>query len=184
MSEGKLFVISGPSGVGKGTIIDEVLDDLPNMWKSISATTRKPREGEVDGREYFFLSKEEFEEGVRGGRFLEWAEYAGNCYGTPKDSVNAHLQAGENVILEIEVQGALQVKENDPRAILVFIEPPSMEELEARLRGRGSDSDKSIKQRLETAKLELASKKEYNCAFVNDDLSTVVRQVEEYIANQ
>lgn len=184
MSKGRLFVIAGPSGVGKGTVIARVLNDVPNMWKSVSATTRAPREGEVDGREYFFVTEDEFKKGIDAGEFLEWAEYSGNYYGTPKAAVDKRLNAGEDVILEIEVQGARQVKESMPEAILVFIEPPSMEVLEARLRGRGSEEEETILKRLEAAKMELACKKEYNCTFMNDDLPTVVAQLEEYIARQ
>lgn len=184
MSEGKLFVISGPSGVGKGTVIAKVMEDVPNIWKSVSATTRKPREGEVDGREYFFMTREEFERGIEEGKFLEWAEYAGNLYGTPKESVEDRLAKGENVILEIEVKGSLQVRDSKPDSVLVFIAPPSMEELESRLRGRGSESERDVELRLEAAKLELASEKEYNRIFVNDDLATVVRELEDYIAEQ
>ena len=181
---GNLFVISGPSGVGKGTVILKVLEDKPKIWKSVSATTRAPREGEVDGVDYFFMSKDDFEHDVENGDFLEHAQYSGNYYGTPRKFVDQHLENGEDVILEIEVQGALQVKASKPDAILIFIEPPSMEVLEERLRGRGSEDEATIQRRLEAAKLELASKKEYNCTFVNDDLPTIVRELEECIENQ
>lgn len=174
-------MISGPSGVGKGTVISEVMKKVPNLWKSVSATTRGIRQGEVEGRDYFYISKDEFSKGVENGRFLEWAEYAGNCYGTPKDRVEEHLNAGENVILEIEVQGANQIKDLMPDSVLIFIAPPSMEELESRLRGRASENDDDVEQRLKAAQVELASEKEYNCTFVNDDLATVVHELEEYI---
>lgn len=183
MSRGNLFVVSGPSGVGKGTIISRIMNDLPNLWKSISGTTRSPRAGEADGREYFFLTQEDFKKGIEKDEFLEWAEYSGNYYGTPKDSVEEHLSAGENVILEIEVQGALQVKQSMPDSILVFIKPPSMEVLEKRLRGRGSEDEETIQRRLNTAELELEKEKEYNCTFVNDDLDEVVDQIEDFIGN-
>lgn len=184
MAEGKLFVISGPSGVGKGTVISKVMEDVPNIWKSVSATTRKPREGEVDGREYYFMTRDQFKRGIEEGKFLEWAEYAGNFYGTPKESVEEHLAKGENVILEIEVKGSLQVRDSKPESILIFIAPPSMDALESRLRGRGSENERDVELRLEAAKLELDSEKEYNCTFVNDDLPTVVRELEDYIEKQ
>lgn len=181
--KGRLFVISGPSGVGKGTVISRMLDedDGRSLWKSVSATTRAPRAGEFDGEDYFFIAREDFEHAAEGGGFLEWAEYSGNLYGTPVASVRQHLDAGENVILEIEVQGAFQVRDAMPEAVLVFIEPPSMEELEHRLRGRGTDDERAIRRRLETAEVELSKKMEYDKRFVNDDVEKTVAELARFI---
>ena len=137
--KGVLFVVSGPSGVGKGTVNKRLFEEFGNAVAfSVSATTRGPREGEVDGREYFFISRQEFEKRVANNEFLEHAEYAGNCYGTPRDYVLSLLQRGVSVLLEIDVQGAMQVKRRMPESVSVFILPPSFEELEHRLRGRGT----------------------------------------------
>lgn len=181
--KGRLFVISGPSGVGKGTVISRMLDedDGRSLWKSVSATTRAPRAGELDGEDYFFIAREDFEHAAEGGGFLEWAEYSGNLYGTPVASVRQHLDAGENVILEIEVQGAFQVRDAMPEAVLVFIEPPSMEELEHRLRGRGTDDEDAMRRRLETAEVELSKKMEYDKRFVNDDVEKTVAELARFI---
>ena len=135
-NKGTLFVITGPSGAGKGTVLKQVMQSLDQLYFSVSATTRAPREGEVDGVHYHFLTKERFEELIANDRFLEYARYAENYYGTPLDPVEEHLEQGPDVILEIELQGALQVKKRLPKAVLVFIAPPSFEELESRLRGR------------------------------------------------
>lgn len=170
MRSGNLFVISGPSGVGKGTLVGRLLEEMPDAWASVSATTRPPRDGEVEGRSYFFMTKDAFMGLVDEDGFLEWAEYSGNCYGTPRSAVEDHVAAGDQVILEIEVQGALQVRKKMPEAHLIFIEPPSLDELEARLRGRGTEDEATVAKRMETAKLELAHKMEYDVRLVNDDL--------------
>ena len=147
-NKGTLFVITGPSGAGKGTVLKQVMQSLDQLYFSVSATTRAPREGEVDGVHYHFLTKERFEELIANDRFLEYARYAENYYGTPLDPVEEHLEQGHDVILEIELQGALQVKKRLPKAVLVFIAPPSFEELESRLRGRGTEAEEVILKRL------------------------------------
>lgn len=183
MRTGNLFVISGPSGAGKGTLVTRLLEEVPDTWVSVSATTRRPRPGEEEGVSYYFLDREDFLALADEGGFLEWAEYAGNCYGTPLASVQREMAAGRQVILEIEVQGALQVKEKMPEAHLVFIEPPSLEELERRLRGRGTEADDVVRKRMETALVELSHKMEYDIRLVNDDLDEAVAQLVAYVNN-
>lgn len=166
--KGTLFVITGPSGAGKGTVLKQVIQSLEGLYFSVSATTRKPREGEVDGVHYHFLTKERFEELIEKDRFLEYARYAENYYGTPLDPVEEHLEQGHDVILEIELQGALQVKKRLPKAVLVFIAPPSFEELENRLRGRGTETEEVIRKRLAIARQECANMDEFRFIVVND----------------
>lgn len=167
---GKLFVISGPSGVGKGTLVKRILDENSDLYLSVSATTRGAREGEVDGVNYYFKTNKEFEDMINSGEFLEWATFCKNSYGTPKGPVNDMLNMGKDVILEIEIQGAMQVKKNMPECVLMFIAPPSFEELESRLKGRGTESDEVIKLRIETATKELKVAKEYDYIVVNDNI--------------
>ena len=181
MRHGNLFVISGPSGAGKGTLVARLLQSVPDAWLSVSATTRRPRKGEVDGVQYYFVSREKFMEMVEEGSLLEWAEYSGNCYGTPLASVREHMDAGKQVILEIDVQGAFQIREKVPEAHLVFIEPPSLEVLEKRLRGRGTEDEATILRRMEAAKVELSRKEEYDIRLVNDDLETAVEELVAYV---
>ncbi len=183
MRTGNLFVVSGPSGAGKGTLVARLVEEVPDAWVSVSATTRRPRPGEVEGVSYYFLDREDFLALADEGGFLEWAEYAGNCYGTPLASVQREMAAGRQVILEIEVQGALQVREKMPEAHLVFIEPPSLEELERRLRGRGTEADDVVRKRMETALVELSHKMEYDIRLVNDDLDEAVAQLVAYVNN-
>ena len=165
---GVLFVFSGPSGVGKGTLKAKVFEDFADrIAYSVSATTRGPREGEVDGKDYFFISRQEFERRVKNNEFLEHAEFAGNCYGTPRAYVEKLLDSGMNVVLEIDVQGALQVMKSMPECVSVFILPPSFEELEHRLRGRGTETEEKVRERLETAKRELPYAPQYDYQIVN-----------------
>lgn len=178
---GGLYVISGPSGVGKGTLVSKLLDMRDDVVLSISATTRSPRPGEVDGKNYFFLTKEKFKDLIDADGFIEWAEYASNFYGTPLDFVEEQLAAGKNVILEIEVQGAFQVKEKLPDATLIFIEPPSMDELERRIIGRGTESEDVIESRMRTARVEMERKMEYDIAVMNDDVDSAVVRLSECI---
>ncbi len=166
--KGTLFVFSGPSGVGKGTLNAKLFAEFGDqMAFSVSATTRAPREGEIDGTHYFFIDKQEFENRIANNDFLEYAQFAGNCYGTPKSYVMSLLEQGKNVLLEIEVQGAMQVMERMPECVSIFVLPPSFEELERRLRGRGTETEDKILKRLETAKGELAYADKYRYQVVN-----------------
>lgn len=166
--KGTLFVFSGPSGVGKGTLNAKLFAEFGDqMAFSVSATTRAPREGEIDGTHYFFIDKQEFENRIANNDFLEYAQFAGNCYGTPKSYVMSLLEAGKNVLLEIEVQGAMQVMERMPECVSIFVLPPSFEELERRLRGRGTETEDKIVKRLETAKGELAYADKYRYQVIN-----------------
>ena len=176
MSKGILTVISGPSGTGKGTIVNELLKD-ENTEISISCTTRAPRGQEVDGVNYFFKSQEEFEEMIKNNEFLEYAQVFGKYYGTPKEYVLKKLDAGKNVILEIDVQGAMQIKENFPKATLVFIAPPSLKVLYDRLAGRGTETKELVNKRFSMAKSELKFADKYDYVVINDDLQTAVKDV-------
>ncbi|MFO0104555.1 MAG: guanylate kinase, partial [Cyanobium sp.] len=166
----RLSVITGPSGVGKGTLVSRLLARHPRIWLSVSATTRAPRPGEVEGESYFFLSREHFERQVVAGGFLEWAEFAGNLYGTPREPVERQLAAGRPVLLEIELEGARQVRRSFPAGFQVMIQPPSLEELERRIRGRGTDAEAAIHRRLERSREELAAAGEFDASRVNGDL--------------
>ncbi len=166
--KGVLFVFSGPSGVGKGTLNAKLFEEFGDqMAFSVSATTRAPREGETDGVHYFFITKQDFENRIANNDFLEHAEFAGNRYGTPRSYVMSLLEKGKNVLLEIEVQGAMQVMEKMPDCVSIFVLPPSFEELERRLRGRGTETEEKINKRLETAKGELAYADRYKYNIVN-----------------
>lgn len=167
---GLLVVVTGPSGVGKGAVVRRVLDAVDNARRSISVTTRQPRPGEADGVDYHFVDQPRFEELVDQDALLEWAEYAGNLYGTPADPVDEAVDDGAVVILEIEVKGALQVRQNRDDALLVFLQPPSMEELERRLRERGTESELDVRRRLKAAKVEMKSAGIFDALLVNDDL--------------
>ena len=170
MEKGLLIIVSGPSGVGKGTVRDYYMkDESLNLTYSISMTTRQPRQGEVDGVDYIFVTREEFEQKIKEGEFLEWAEFVGNYYGTSLTQVNKLREEGKNVILEIEVQGATIVKEKCPDAVTIFIIPPSIEELEKRIRGRRSEAEEIIQQRLAKATQELKLVGNYKYVVCNDD---------------
>ena len=184
MNKGSLFVITGPSGAGKGTVLKEVIKSLDRLYFSVSATTRNPREGEVDGVHYHFLTKARFEELIAGERFLEYAQYAENYYGTPLDPVLEQLEQGNDVILEIELQGALQVKKRMPQAVLVFIAPPSFEELEDRLRGRGTESEEVILRRLAIARQECANMDQFRYIVVNDEVADAADRLRAVILSQ
>ena len=176
-SPGELFIISGPSGTGKGTICRRLMEETENIALSVSATTRAPREGEVDGVNYYFLDKETFEERVNEGGFLEYAEVFGNFYGTPKKPVEDKLAEGIDVLLEIDVQGAVQVKKNYPEGIFIFVLPPTLAELRNRLIKRGTDSMEVIEHRLSMAMDEIRQMFEYDYFVVNDDLEEAVDKV-------
>jgi guanylate kinase len=175
---GRLTVITGPSGVGKGTLVGQLLRRHPRIWLSVSATTRPPRSGEVEGQHYWFVQRSGFERQVAEGGFLEWAEFAGNLYGTPRRPVEEKLAEGRPVILEIELEGARQVRRSFPAAFQVLIRPPSFAELERRIRGRGADSAEAILQRLERAGVELAAEAEFDAVLVNDDLAVALAELE------
>jgi guanylate kinase len=171
-------VITGPSGVGKGTLVNRLLERHPAMWLSVSATTRAPRPGEEEGVQYFFLERPAFEQLVGRGGLLEWAEFAGNLYGTPRQPVEAQLAAGHPVLLEIELEGARQVRQSFPGAIQLFVAPPSFAELERRIRGRGTDSEEAIQRRLARARVELEAATEFDAVLVNADLETALLELE------
>lgn len=180
-SQGKLIVLTGPSGVGKGTLMQKLLQRHPELYYSVSATTRSPRPGEVDGKNYYFITRKKFEQLVAQGEFLEWAEFAGNYYGTPRAAVLDHIQSGKLVILEIELEGARQIRASYPNALRIFILPPAFSELERRIRGRGQDSEEAIARRLNRAQEEIRAADEFNLQIVNDNFETALNEIETVV---
>ncbi|MBP3936869.1 MAG: guanylate kinase [Clostridia bacterium] len=181
---GLLIIYTGPSGCGKGTVMAKFLPKNPETRMSVSCTTRAPRQGEIDGVHYFYITREKFEAMIAENAFLEYAEYAGNYYGTPKAWVDEQLEQGNNVVLEIEVQGALNVMKQRPDALSVFLLPPCWEELERRLRGRGTEAEEVILRRLEAAKWELQQKDHYRFQLINDDVDETVAALERLIEDE
>ncbi|MEL7359774.1 MAG: guanylate kinase [Cyanobacteria bacterium J06648_10] len=181
IESGQLIVVSGPSGVGKGTLLQRLRSRHPNLKVSVSATTRQPRDGEVNGQHYHFVSKAAFMAMVEAGELLEWAEFAGNCYGTPKAPIEEAIAQGQRILLEIELLGARQVRENFPAARQIFIAPPSVETLEARIRSRGQEDEGAIAKRLAQSKTELAAAAEFDIQIVNDQLEKALDELESAI---
>ena len=181
--DGLLIVMSGFSGAGKGTLMKRLMADYDDFAFSVSMTTRAPRQGEVDGKDYFFVTKEEFEKAIEEDGFVEYAQYVGNYYGTPKAYVFEQLKKGKNVILDIEVQGAMQIKEKFPDALMLFVIPPSIEVLLKRLRARGTESEEVIMRRITQAKTECTYMDRYEYIVINDDLDTAVKEMYAMISS-
>ena len=177
-SFGNLTVITGPSGVGKGTIVKKIIEVHSDVWLSISATTRQPRFGEIDGEHYFFLEKKIFQEIINKDGFLEWATFSNNFYGTPKNIINEKIEKGTNVLLEIELEGARQIRKSFPEALQIFLAPPNLSELEKRIRGRGTETEESIRDRLAIANKELIAKKEFDAVVINEDIEKAFKEIE------
>lgn len=179
--QGLLVVLSGPSGSGKNTVCDEVKKNNKNIWESISMTSRKPRKGEIDGKSYYFVTEEEFKKNIEDDNMLEYAKFAGNYYGTPKKNIQKHLDNGEDVILVIEIQGALQIKQKVAQALFVFLLPPSMKELKRRLIDRNTESSSKVMERFERAYKEINELSKYNYVIVNDNVKDAAKKLESII---
>ena len=173
----KLIILTGPSGVGKGTVVKEILVKNTNIWLSISATTREPREGEKEGENYYFLNQEKFKKMIEQDLFLEWAQFAGNYYGTPLSSVNEKIKNGFTVLLEIEVEGAKQIKEKFPNSMSIFLLPPDETELERRIRNRGTEKEEAIKKRLSRAKYEISVSNRFDFALTNHNVDETAKKI-------
>ena len=181
---GQLIVISGPSGCGKDTVVKEVLSNNKNAWLSVSCTSREPRAGEIDGKDYYFLTEEEFEEKIKNGDLLEYAKYADNYYGTPRDVIQQKLNQGIDVILVIEIQGALKIKEMLKETLFIFILPPTMRELKRRLEGRNTETKDKITKRFKTAYKELNEVTKYNYVVINDEVEIAARKVNAILLSE
>ena len=173
----KLIILTGPSGLGKGTVVKEILGKEKNIWLSISATTRKPREGEKEGENYYFLEQEKFKEMIKQNLFLEWAQFAGNYYGTPLSSVNEKIKKGFTVLLEIEVDGAKQIKEKFPQSLSIFLLPPEKAELERRIRNRATEKEEAIKKRLSRANYEISVSNQFDFALTNRNVNETAKRI-------
>ena len=182
--KGILFILSGPSGVGKGTVRQRLFEQETHLKYSVSATTREKRAGEQEGIDYFYTTKEQFEAMIQNGELLEHAQYVENYYGTPRAYVEEQLEKGNDVFLEIEVQGALQVKENFPEGVFIFLFPPSLEELKNRIIGRGTESDELVRNRLKEAEKEISMMSEYDYVVVNDDVDQAVQKIKAVITSE
>ena len=173
----KLIILTGPSGVGKGTVVKEILGKDKNIWLSISATTREPREGEKEGENYYFLNEEKFKEMIEKKLFLEWAQFAGNYYGTPLSSLDEKIKKGYTVLLEIEVEGAKQIKEKFPESLSIFLLPPDKSELERRIRNRGTEKEEAIKKRLLRASYEISASNQFDFELTNHNVDETAKRI-------
>jgi guanylate kinase len=182
--KGVLIIVSGPSGSGKGTLLSRLVNDEDDIFFSISATTRQPREEEINGKHYFFITKDEFIKNIEQGNMLEYAEFCDNFYGTPKDEVDKQLNLGKNVLLEIEVQGAMQVMKKCPDAVFIFIMPPSIKELLNRLMNRGTENANVVHKRIEKAKIEMEQANKYDFVVINDDIDRAYNELKKIIDEQ
>ena len=179
----RLIILTGPSGVGKGTVVKKILGKEKNIWLSISATTREPRKGEKEGENYYFLNEEKFKEMIEQNLFLEWAKFAGNYYGTPLSSVNEKIKEGFTVLLEIEVEGAKQIKEKFPNSMSIFLLPPDLEELERRIRNRGTEEEEAIKKRLARANYEISASNNFDFSLKNHNVDETAKRIIKIIKN-
>ena len=177
-SLGNLTVLTGPSGVGKGTIVRKILDNHNDVWLSVSATTRQPRSGEIDGEHYLFLEKKQFRKIIDKDGFLEWASFSNNFYGTPKKLVQEKIKNGTNVLLEIELEGARQIRKSFPEALQIFLAPPNLSELEKRIRVRGTEKEDAIRDRLAIAHKEIIAQKEFDAVVINENIEQAFREIE------